>query len=130
MKKLALFHNFVQTRQCKSKTPDPFFARFRGRPRGFNVDFRSSCFEVACCHTSPPNGAPRMTQRRMASTSVSVCTRFTNLTQSLGQGNGPASSNPDPESCVACHRLDQRHCSADAARLARSAFRSTYRHTL
>lgn len=50
---------------------------FFGRPLERNVDSRPSLAAVCFCHDSDPNGRPRFTLTRNASSSESVSTPFT-----------------------------------------------------
>ena len=46
---------------------------FHGRPRDRKMDSSPKCFAVDCTHSSLPYGWLRVTLRRMASNSPSVC---------------------------------------------------------
>ena len=102
---------------------------FEGRPRARSVDCKPNCLAVRPCHDSPPNGAPRTTDRRNAANSASLSTDCTCRRQSRGKGTGPSSRRVVATPWTRCQRLDQRHSSARSTRFARSAFRSTYRST-
>ena len=101
----------------------------RGRPRGRSVDSKPKRFAVLCCHGPSPNGAPRTTDRRNASSSASVCAAWTCSRQRLGIGTGPSSTSPAGLPCTRCQRLDQRQASTSSTSFARKGFLSTYRST-
>lgn len=56
-----------------------------GHPRRRNVDFSPRRFAVRNTHTSSPNGRPRFTLVRSASSSAAPCARFTLANQSPGE---------------------------------------------
>ncbi len=123
--------NFKSRRHKGDRSIYPGYLRIRGRPRGRNVKSRPSLSAHFSIQAPSPYGRPRVTLRRIASSSASVWGRLTSFPQSRGQGSGQVESR---RRCSAVphtrrHRLDQRHNSARCTRLARSALRSTYRTT-
>jgi len=61
-----------------------FPVTFLGRCGARSVDSSPSCSAVRRTQFSPPYGWPRATQRRIASTSASVCGSLTSLHQPFG----------------------------------------------
>jgi hypothetical protein len=100
---------------------------FLGRPRGRRVYSSPNRRPTCCCQAAPPNGQPRTTASRTASSSASVCGRLTHSSQSAGNGTGPADSRGRSAATTACRaaRLDHRQSSARATSPARRALRST-----
>ena len=96
-----------------------------GRPRGRKVDCRPSRVAVRSCHDASPNGQPRATDRRKASSSASVC-GVGHADQRRGSASGPPSTRPRWSPCTRCQRLDHRQCHP-LRRDFRNGFRSTYR---
>ena len=101
------------------------FASRRGRPGGRNVDSRPRRFAVACCQTVSPNGVPPCGLRRNAFNSASVSTWWTYSSHRGPGPRGQAASVTVRLLFTRCHQLLQRHCCAEATKLARRACRST-----
>lgn len=71
-------------------------ATFLGRPRGRIADSRPNCSTTCSVHASSPNGHPRLTLRRIASSSIEDCGSFTKSTQSAGRSTGQSLSIANP----------------------------------
>jgi hypothetical protein len=106
-----------------------YFSAFRGRPRGRIVACNPRRLAAIFTQLSAPNGVPRAMLRRIASSSASLCGRFTTLVQFAGRATGEAANNGQSAFGPRAARLDHRQSSARLTKLARSAFRSTYRKT-
>lgn len=107
----------------------------RGRPRGRRVDCNPSVAAVRRCHAASPYGRPRRIDSAIAASSAALCGRFTHSVHRAGRCTGQSAqlmSDGIPSAgpgFVCCHSEPQRHRSARSASFARSALRSTYRHT-
>ncbi len=103
------------------------FCCFLGRPRGRSVISRPRRRTILSDHEASPNGQPRLTARRRAASSASVCAVFTSFTQRLGRSRGQADSHDAPPAVDGIRRcrLHQRQSSARSTSFARRAFRST-----
>ena len=113
---------------CRLRTADrnakshAVSAVFLGRPCARSVLSRPSLATTFSDHCSSPNGLPRFTLRRMASSSASVSAAFTWSIQPGRRGNGHADSNvfclalPNFQRC----RLFQRQSSARFTRFSSS----------
>ena len=108
------------------------FCLFLGLPCGRRVLSRPSRATIFLDHDSSPIGHPRLTLLRIAVNSASLCGSLTYSIQFAVLRTGQAESI-----CLSLavpiaqrQRLLHRHSSALDTKLARSALRSTYRHTV
>jgi len=104
----------------------------RGRPLGRTVDYKPNRLTVDSTHSRSPKGHPLLAESRTADSSCSVSGWLTRSIQPRGLGIGQEQSKGGFGSgfWLQCQRDPQRHSSARETNSARSAFRSTYRHTV
>ena len=112
---------FSETRKGDMVQSLYFTHVFLGLPRERRVYSRPSCSTIACCHESSPNGHPRLTHRRRASSSSCVCGSFTNSTQSGGRSTGQSLRSTH----LACSG-DAKCCSRSIVRLAPPCWHATH----
>ena len=124
---LAMQKGVSDAKRCQ----EPFWL-FLGLPCGRRVLSRPSRATIFLDHDSSPIGHPRLTLLRIAVNSNSLCGSLTYSIQFAVLRTGQAESI-----CLSLavpiaqrQRLLHRHSSALDTKLARSALRSTYRHTV
>ena len=95
---------------------------FRDRPIGRRLASCPRRDAVTAVHAADPNGAPRLTLRRICRTSASIIESFTQLSYGSGRATGLTSIRGPRDGSTRRRALDHRQSSARATMLARTGY--------
>jgi hypothetical protein len=103
---------------------------FRGRPIARRLTLCPNSDAVTVAHAADPNGAPRLTLRRICCTAVSVIESFTQSSHGSGRAAGTASIRGPRDGSTRRRAPDHHQSSARATMLAQTGLHSMSRNTV